>query len=417
MNVTVIGLGYIGLPTAALIASKRIRVIGVDINKNIVETVNKGKAHFLEKDLHKLVKNAVKDNNLIAKAKPVVSDVFIIAVPTPLDRNNEPDISYVISASKSISKIIKNGDLIILESTSPVGTTEIILKMLKLERPDLNFPSSKENKKIDDQVSISYCPERVLPGNTISELIKNNRVIGGITTNCALKAKKFYKLFVEGECEVTDTKTAELSKLVENAYRDVNIAFANELSLICDNMNLNVWNLIDFANKHPRVSILKPSAGVGGHCIAIDPWFIINSSPKYSKLIKTARKVNKNKTKNIIQKVRKIFKRLSKVEKKLSFACFGLTYKPDVNDIRESPSIKIAESIQKLEIDNLYLVDPYLLTKPLSLSDKKTKLVEKDEAINNSDVLIFLVGHKEFKIIDKDTLDGKIILDAYGFLS
>ena len=291
-KVCVIGLGYIGLPTAALLADNGFSVCGVDINETVVKIINNGQIHIIEPDLDKLVESTVNSKNLFAKAKPIESDVFLIAVPTPFKNNHEPNIDFVINATISLIEVIKPGNLIILESTSPIGTTELILETLMKNNVDTS------------EIFIAHCPERVLPGNILFELIHNDRIVGGINANSSNKAKQFYQTFVKGEVLITDSRTAELCKLVENSFRDVNIAFANELSIICNSANINVWELIKLANRHPRVNILKPGVGVGGHCIAVDPWFIVSQFPNDSKLIKQARSSNNNKTDWVVKNVR-----------------------------------------------------------------------------------------------------------------
>ena len=396
LKVVVMGLGYIGLPTAALIASKGINVLGVDINHKVVETVNKGEIHILEPDLDGLVHEVVKKGYLKASTSPQQADIFLITVPTPFKGNYVPDLSYVESAIKMIIPYLEEGNLIIIESTSPIGTTESMYKFILQERPELK-----------DKIYMAYCPERVLPGKILYELQFNDRVIGGINPQSSQKAKEFYSLFVKGELYETDAKTAEMCKLVENAYRDVNIAFANELSLICDKAGINVWELIRLANKHPRVNILMPGVGVGGHCIAVDPWFLITQYPKESRLMKTARKVNLYKTEWVINKIKEKAKEFEKeTGRKPKIACLGLTYKPDIDDLRESPALYIVRRLISEEYDVLP-VEPHIQ----KIDD--IKLYELEDALEKADIIAVLVAHKIFKHLK---IKGKPVLDFCGAL-
>lgn len=398
-TVSVIGLGYIGLPTAALVASRGIRVIGVDVNESTVNTINEGRIHIIEPDLDIMVSKAVRDNLLIATTQPQKADVFLIAVPTPFKGDDhEPDISYIEEAILSIAPVIEKGNLIILESTSPVGTTEKIELWLKALRPDLNYPTN--NKDVSD-IRIAYCPERVLPGKIILELNKNNRVIGGLTSLCTDAAAAFYASIIDGECIKTNARTAEMCKLTENSFRDVNIAFANELSIICSKLDINVWELISLANQHPRVNVLNPGPGVGGHCIAVDPWFIVNSAPDEAKLISTARDVNDSKPEWVIDNInKKITDYLEvyphKTLSSLKIACYGLAFKPDIDDLRESPAVLIAKKlIEKYTSTTLLAIEPNISTLPQDLSN--LKLVTAKDALEQADIHILLVDHKQFK--------------------
>ena len=401
MKITVLGLGYIGLPTASLIANRGFQVDGVDVNQNVVDTINKGDIHIVEPDLDILVRSAVNSGNLKAKTKPESSDVFIIAVPTPFKSNEsevpEPDLSYVISATNAIIPVLKNGDLVILESTSPVKTTEdVICKDIE-----------KAGFKVGEDIFVAFCPERVLPGKILKELVENDRIIGGVNEKSSIKAKAFYKKFVNGDCIITNARTAELSKLVENAYRDVNIAFANELSILSEKLDINVWELISLANRHPRVNILQPGPGVGGHCIAVDPWFIVHSNPNDSKITHLARKVNDGKTQFIIEKI------INKADKfkKATIACMGLSYKPDIDDLRESPALYIAKTIKnKLENSEVLFVEPNIE------SSNDFALTDYQVAIDNADIIVFLVKHEVFKHIEDSQLVEKIIIDTVGLL-
>lgn len=378
-RVCVVGLGYIGLPTAALLASKGCKVHGVDVIKNVVDTINQGKIHIVEPELDKFVKEAVESGNLKADTKPNFADVFIIAVPTPFHKGFIPNIDYVISAAESIAPYIKDGNIVVLESTSPVGTTEKIGEILK-------------NKGVDiSKIYIAHCPERVLPGKIMKEIVQNDRIVGGITQISTKKVAEFYKEFVDGEVLQTDSKTAEMSKLTENSFRDVNIAFANELSILCDKFGINVWELIALANRHPRVNILNPGCGVGGHCIAVDPWFIVHSGGNEAKLIKSAREVNNYKTQWVIEKIKNVALKFELANhKKAKIACLGLAFKPDIDDLRESPALAITKQLIANGFD-VVAVEPNINSHDdLEIYDFKT-------AIEIADIVVFLVAHKEFK--------------------
>jgi UDP-N-acetyl-D-mannosaminuronic acid dehydrogenase len=352
-TISIIGLGYIGLPTAAVFASRKIKVIGVDVNQKTVDTINRGQIHIVEPDLDMLVHAAITEGYLRATTQPEPADAFLIAVPTPFksDHNgdHEPDLGFIEAASQSIAPVLKAGDLVILESTSPVGATEQMAGWLATARPDLTFPQTHGEAS---DIRIAYCPERVLPGHVLRELVQNDRIIGGMTPKCSDAAARLYKTFVQGECVITNTRTAEMCKLTENSFRDVNIAFANELSIICDKQGINVWELIKLANRHPRVNILQPGPGVGGHCIAVDPWFIVSAAPEEARLIRTAREVNDSKPEWVIDKVKLavsdyLVANPDKTVKGVTVACFGLTFKPNIDDLRESPSLFIVESISR----------------------------------------------------------------------
>ena len=392
-DVVVIGLGYIGLPTAALISSKGFYVHGVDTNQKVIDTVNEGKIHIVEPDLEKAVKFSVDNGFLKADSKAVEANTYLIVVPTPFDKNHNPDISFIQQATRAIIPILKKGDLYIIESTSPVGTTEKMMEFIYEKRPDLT-----------DNLYIAYCPERVLPGNIMHELIYNDRVIGGINDESSEKAMNFYKKFVKGNQYKANSRTAEMCKLVENSSRDVQIAFANELSIICDKANIDVWELIQLANRHPRVTILNPGTGVGGHCIAVDPYFIISGYPNESKIIKYSRDINNQKPLWCLNKIEEtISEYFVRNNEYPNVALMGLTFKPDVDDIRESPSLLIAKKmINHKKINSLFLVDPNLKTsKDLDITDIET-------AIKKSQIIVFLVAHKEF---NKLRLTDKIILN------
>lgn len=408
-QVAIIGLGYIGLPTAAVFASSGLRVLGVDVTPSVVDTVNAGGVHIEEGDLDKLVEKCVASGNLRASLKPEASDAFVIAVPTPVghDENHSPDVSYVQAAGRSIAPVLKQGDLVILESTSPVGTTEMLAGLLAELRPDLAFP---RQGKAHIDVNMAYCPERIIPGQMLRELVENDRIIGGMTPACTQRAIALYETFVKGVCHAGDDKTAEMVKLTENAFRDVNIAFANELSMVCDDLGIDVWGVINFANRHPRVSILSPGPGVGGHCIAVDPWFIVDSAPVRSRLIRTAREVNDAKPAFVIEKVRQA---LAGAEPK-KIACLGLSYKPDVDDFRESPSLEIARELNREYKGNVVWCDPFIDVLPESISAECAQTTASiTEALKDADVVVMLVGHSAFRSAAKPD-DAKLV-DTVGF--
>ncbi|HEB9344992.1 TPA: UDP-N-acetyl-D-mannosamine dehydrogenase [Campylobacter coli] len=398
-KVCVIGLGYIGLPTAAVFASRKVKVLGVDINQQAVDTINQGKIHIVEPELDILVHSVVKDGYLKAATLPDEADAFIIAVPTPFKGNDhEPNLDYIRAASKSVAKVLKKGNLVILESTSPVGATEQMAKWLADERPDLTFPHQIGE---ESDIKIAHCPERVLPGQVIRELVENDRIIGGMTQQCTEQAANLYKIFVQGECIKTNVRTAEMTKLTENSFRDVNIAFANELSILCDKLDINVWELIKLANRHPRVNILQPGCGVGGHCIAVDPWFIVHQNPNEAKMIKTAREVNDDKSNFVIQKIKERVKDMSQPK----IACLGLAFKPDIDDLRESPALDIVVKLAS-EYDNQILaVEPNISQLPPKLQHKANiKLVSLDQVLEEADVVVVLVKHREFIGVQSDKL-------------
>ena len=396
-EVVTIGLGYIGLPTSALISSKGTQVLGVDINQKVVDTINQGKIHIVEPDLDKVVSKAVSDGLFRASTSAVPADVFLIVVPTPFTDNNKPDISFVEAAIKGIIPLLKKDDLCIIESTSPVGTTEKMQELIFKSRPELK-----------GAVHMAYCPERVLPGNVMHELVYNDRVIGGINYESTKKAKDFYAKYVKGSLYGTNAKTAEMCKLVENSSRDVQIAFANELSLICDKANINVWELIELANKHPRVNILQPGCGVGGHCIAVDPYFIVSDYPMESKIIGTAREVNNYKSFWCAEKIQNEKLRFElKYGKKPKTALMGLAFKPNIDDLRESPAKYIAQRVlQNSNNDEHFIVEPNINTHSVY------KLTNYLEAIKKADIIVLLVAHDEFKSLDISS--SKIVIDFCG---
>jgi len=408
-QVAVVGLGYIGLPTAAIFASNGIKVLGVDVTPSVVETVNAGGVHIEEGDLDTLVERCVANGKLRASLVPEQSDAFIIAVPTPVghDEKHSPDVSYVQAAGRSIAPVLKRGDLVVLESTSPVGTTEMLASLLAELRPDLVFP--RQGKEQVD-VNLAYCPERIIPGQMLRELVENDRIIGGMTPACTERAIALYQTFVKGVCHAGDDKTAEMVKLTENAFRDVNIAFANELSMICDDLDIDVWGVINFANRHPRVSILNPGPGVGGHCIAVDPWFIVDSAPERSRLIRTAREVNDGKPLFVIDKVRKALG--GAVPKRI--VCLGLSYKPDVDDFRESPSLEIARDLNREFEGKVVWCDPFIKALPESIASECAQRTSSiAEALDGADVVVMLVGHSAFRNTPKP-VDAKLV-DTVGY--
>jgi UDP-N-acetyl-D-mannosaminuronic acid dehydrogenase len=413
LKVSVIGLGYIGLPTAAILASRQVQVTGVDLNQHVVDTINQGRIHIVEPELDILVQKTVQSGYLRAVTQLEKADVFIIAVPTPFKENFEPDLSYIESASKSIAKVLEKGNLVILESTSPVGSTEKMMDWMKKDRPDLIFPVFGEESLLSD-LSVAHCPERVLPGSVVRELVDNDRIIGGVTNHCSKQARELYRVFVEADFLMTDCRTAELSKLVENAFRDVNIAFANELSLICDKLNVNVWELIKLANHHPRVNILQPGPGVGGHCIAVDPWFIINSAPAEAKLIHAARLVNDNKPEFVLKKINQAVIDSKKNNYELKIACLGLSFKPNVDDLRESPALEIAQKVSLMGFAKNYLVEPNINEIPEGFVSQTTELVDLKIALNEANIVLLLVDHDSFKTFDLGLISGKQVIDTRG---
>ena len=388
-------------------------VIGLDVNQKTVDIINQGKVHIIEPGLDVLVQSSVQSGYLKATTKPEKADVFMIAVPTPFKDDHEPDLSYIESAAKAIAPVLEKGNLVILESTSPVGSTEKMTEWIKEARPDFSFPEFGSSS-IQYDISVAHCPERVLPGQVIRELVENDRIIGGMTTHCAERARDLYKIFVEADCLITDCRTAELSKLVENSFRDVNIAFANELSLICDKLDINVWEMIQLSNRHPRVNILQPGPGVGGHCIAVDPWFIINSAPNEARLIHTARLVNDSKPNFILDKVNQAVKVIAKKRSEIKIACLGLAFKPDIDDLRESPALNIARQIDLMKFNEVLLIEPNINQIPKGFYTNSTKLTSIENALKVVDIVVLLVDHIQFKCIDLSLLSGKQIIDTRG---
>lgn len=415
-TISVVGLGYIGLPTAAMFASRKKKVIGVDVNQHAVDTINQGKIHIVEPDLDMIVSAAVSEGYLKASTTPEPADAFLIAVPTPFLPCEEgevpaPDLSYIEAASKAIAPVLKKGDLVILESTSPVGATEQMAAWLAEARADLTFPQTHGDNA---DVNVAHCPERVLPGHVVRELVENDRVIGGMSTRCSERSVELYKTFVLGECVVTNARTAEMAKLTENSSRDVQIAFANELSIICDKLDINVWELIALANRHPRVNILQPGPGVGGHCIAVDPWFIVSKTPEEAQIIHTARKVNDGKPEWVINKVKLAIADFlqanpDKTAKEVTVACYGLAFKPDIDDLRESPAMAITQKVAEVHAGRVIAVEPNIEAIPEKL--KHIELVEFDIAAKEADVQVLLVDHKEFK---EFTVKTGLVIDTKG---
>lgn len=416
-TVSVIGLGYIGLPTAAVIASRDIQVIGVDVNQQAVDTINAGNIHIVEPDLDIVVRSVVTTGNLRATTTPEPAEVFMIAVPTPFyhgeDANGElshqPNLSYIESAAKAIAPILEKGNLVILESTSPVGATEKLAGWLKEARPDLSFPQDSGDAA---DIKVAHCPERVLPGYVLQELVSNDRVIGGMSNACSARAVELYKTFVRGECITTNARTAEMAKLTENSFRDVNIAFANELSVICDKLKINVWELVKLSNRHPRVNILNPGPGVGGHCIAVDPWFIVDSCPDEAKIIRQARLTNDAKPYYVIDKITKAADEF----KRPVIACLGLAFKADIDDLRESPALQIVQELATRDIGEIIAVEPNIQTLPEKISNEGVKLATLEAALEVANVVVVLVDHKEFKAADNTQFSTKVVIDTRGIV-
>ncbi len=407
-TVCVVGLGYVGLPTAAIFASRGLNVLGVDVNEQTVKLINQGKTHIVEPDLDILVNGAVATGKLSAATQPALADAFIIAVPTPFKDDHRPDLSFIEAATRSIARVLKKGDLVIVESTSPVGTTERVSQQLAEMCPVLRFPHAVGSEA---DVHIAHSPERVLPGRVLVELVSNDRVIGGISPKCAERAVELYRLAVQGECLRTTARTAELVKLAENADRDVNIAFANELSLVCEGLGIDVWEAIRLANHHPRVNILKPGPGVGGHCIAVDPWFIVDSAPDETDLIRAARKVNDSKPGHVVARVKAAAARIARP----TIACLGLAYKADIDDLRESPAVAIVNGLAQTLDGRLLVVEPYVERLPEELAGHKNMvLVDLETALVKADIVLLLTDHRPFKEIARARLNGKIVVDTRG---
>ncbi|WAT19332.1 UDP-N-acetyl-D-mannosamine dehydrogenase [Aurantiacibacter sp. MUD11] len=403
-----IGLGYIGLPTAAIIARAGLSVRGVDISQRIVDVVNAGKVHIQETDLDALVRNVVADGVLTASTEAPVADVYLIAVPTPLGDNKAPDISMVLDAARLIAPVLPTGGIVILESTSPVGTTKQMASVIAEMRPDLAVPGFCEDQAPD--VHIAYCPERVLPGRIIEELVANDRIIGGLTESCALQAQKFYRRFVRGDCINTTSDVAEMVKLTENSFRDVNIAFANELSLLAEHMGIDVWEVVRLANRHPRVNVLQPGPGVGGHCIAVDPWFLVSSAPEHARLIRTAREVNDAKPDHVVNRLTAMLDG----NPDASIALLGLAFKPNIDDFRESPALEIADRIARKYGDRVLVVEPYTDELPGDMADHGAQLTTYEEAMAKAELVAVLVDHDAFRSAPRYLSANKIVYDTRG---
>lgn len=409
MKLCICGLGYIGLPTAAMFASNGVSVSGVEVNQHAIDMINQGKIHIVEPGLGEVVKKAVENGLLTASRTATEADGYIICVPTPFKgQNHEPDLSYVEEAAREIAPYIRKGNTVILESTSPVGSTQIVADIIAKMRPELKVAS--EDSEVCD-VYVAYCPERVLPGKIMFELVNNDRIVGGINGISAEKATDIYAVFVKGKLLKTNARTAEMSKLTENAFRDVNIAFANELSLICDRLKIDVWELIELANHHPRVNILNPGPGVGGHCIAVDPWFIVSKTPDLAKMINTARNVNDGKPEWVKQKVRDAVAGLNKTS--LKIACLGLAFKPDIDDLRESPSVYITRDLSREFPGTVVAVEPNISELPSALRDSDVSLVDLDSALK-ADVIVLLVDHREFKNNVPKLSSDQVLIDTRG---
>lgn len=417
-TISMIGLGYIGLPTATLFASRKVKVIGVDVSQHAVDTINQGKIHIIEPELDILVQAVVEQGFLRATLSPEPAEAFLIAVPTPFCDGHKPDLSYIESAAKAIAPVLKKGNLVILESTSPVGATEQLSAWLAAARPDLSFPQRAGE---DADVQVAYCPERVLPGKVVHELVSNDRVIGGMTAKASQMAVALYKTFVAGDCIVTNARTAEMCKLTENSFRDVNIAFANELSMICDKLDINVWELIALANRHPRVNILQPGAGVGGHCIAVDPWFIVDTTPEQARIIRMAREVNDHKPEWVLDKVKAAIvdamaRNPGRAMSDVKVACLGLAFKPDIDDLRESPAVEISQQVAQLGCQVL-TVEPNIEELPQKLAQPRLALATLEDAIATADVVCVLVKHRPFVEAVASIRNHAQVIDAVGLLA
>lgn len=409
-HVCVVGLGYVGLPTAAVLASRGIQVTGVDVNPNTVDSINAGRPHIIEPDLDMVVHGAVSKGRLTAQLEPVAADAFIIAVPTPFDADRAPDLSYLEAATHAIAAKLKTDDLVVIESTVPVGATQQVGRWLAAARPDLKMPTLEAPDAAHD-VCIAHSPERVLPGQVLLELVRNDRVIGGLGHDCAQRTAELYGIVVEGQMHLTTAPTAELVKLSENAFRDVNIAFANELANVADPLGINVREVVRLANHHPRVNILQPGPGVGGHCIAVDPWFIVASAPERTPLIRAARNVNDARPASIAQRVAA----LQAVRDGAAIACLGLSYKADIDDLRESPSIHVVTELRALLGNSLHVVEPHISALPASLSHlADIRLSSLEDALAEAGVVVLLTDHKSFSAVTPAMLSGKDVIDTRG---
>lgn len=414
-RISMIGLGYIGLPTAAVFAAYGTEVLGIDVSQKVVDTINAGKIHIVEPELDGIVRKAVADGKLRASLTPEEAEAFVIAVPTPFKADYEPDLSYIQSAANMIAPVLKKGDLVILESTSPIGATEQLALWLAEARSDLSFPQQAGEEA---DVQVAHCPERVLPGHVVRELVENDRIIGGMTDKASEMAVAMYKKVVQGDCVVTNARTAEMCKLTENSSRDVQIAFANELSIICDKFDIDVWELISLANRHPRVNILQPGAGVGGHCIAVDPWFIVASAPEEAKIVRAARDGNDGKPFWVLEKgkaaiAEALSEDTSRTMADIKVACLGLAFKPDIDDLRESPALQITHEFGKLGCQVL-AVEPHVEDLPANLADLPVTLTPLETALNEADVICVLVKHAAFTELGETLASKPRVIDVVG---
>ena len=405
-SICVMGLGYIGLPTASVLATKGFSVLGVDVKQSIIDTINRGEVHIVEPDLHRLVRSAVDSKKLTASLEPQKADIFVIAVPTPFvseDNQRRADLTYVDDAVEKIAPFVEQGNLVVLESTSPVGTTERIARRISELRPELL------NENHDLEIFVAHCPERVLPGKILQEIIENDRIVGGIDEASTQKAADFYRTFVRGAVITTTSRTAEMAKLTENSFRDTNIAFANELSMICDSLGIDVWELIQLANRHPRVNILNPGPGVGGHCLAVDPWFIVSRSPDKARLIRTSREVNEYKPHYVVEKIKTCASRI----KSPIIGCLGLSYKPNIDDLRESPALEVTKSlVQDIPEAKVIACEPHISQDHLEGSG--IELINLEDLFTQADIIVGLVPHDHFRIISRSFLEGKMVIDTCG---
>ena len=406
-TVSVIGMGYIGLPTCAIFASRGLEVIGIDVNAAVVEKVNRGEIHIVEPDLDGLIQKVVANGRLKAFTKPQAADAFIIAVPTPITDDHKPDVSYVYAAAKSIAPILKAGDLVVLESTSPVGTTRKMCALLAAARPDLKFPDTHGD---DAEMFVAYSPERVLPGKVLTELINNDRSVGGLSRKSSERAAALYASFVAGDLFITSAESAELVKLTENAFRDVNIAFANELAAVCQDLKLNVWEVIDLANRHPRVNILQPGPGVGGHCIAVDPYFIIDAAPNNTRLMSSARRINSDRPYAVVKEIEAVLD----PTRRQTIACLGLSFKPNIDDLRESPAVEVVKLLAEVGVGRIIASEPHAKGLPKELLGLGIEFRDALTAIDEADVVVLLVDHRQFGLIDPEALKDKKLIDTRG---
>ncbi|QDZ09802.1 UDP-N-acetyl-D-mannosamine dehydrogenase [Devosia ginsengisoli] len=406
-TVSVIGMGYIGLPTCAIFAKAGLDVFGVDTNPAVVSKVNQGEIHIVEPDLAGLISHVVSTGRLKAFETPQTADAHVIAVPTPFTSDHKPDVSYVMMAAAAIAPVLKRGDLVVLESTSPVGTTRQMADVLAELRPDLNFPHLQPD---DADVFIAYSPERVLPGRVLTELVDNDRSIGGLSRASSQRAVELYSTFVAGDLYITTAESAEMVKLTENAFRDVNIAFANELSAVCQHLGLNVWEVIELANRHPRVNILNPGPGVGGHCIAVDPYFIIDAAPEQTPMMQAARKINSGRPHGVMHEV----EALLEPGRRHTIACLGLSFKSNIDDMRESPAVEVVKLISELPDATVLAAEPHAQGLPSELEGRGIIFMDALSAISNADIVLLLVDHRQFSFIDPEALKDKKLIDTRG---